>query len=46
MNKIVRKISIVVAAAAVSVGLLGVSAPAEADSSWGWVAPQKSSWGW
>lgn len=38
---IVRKVGITIAAAAVSVGLLGISAPAaHADTSWGYrVAP-------
>ena len=32
--KIARKIALVVATASVSVGLLGISAPAHADYSW------------
>ena len=31
---IVRKVATVTAAAALSIGLLGISAPAHADSSW------------
>ncbi len=38
MSNLGRKICIVVAAGAVSLGLVGVSAPAEArDSSWGYM---------
>jgi len=32
---IVRKFGITIAATAVSLGLLGISAPAQADTSWG-----------
>lgn len=32
---VVRKIAIVVATASLSIGLLGISAPAHADTSWG-----------
>ena len=32
---IARKVAVTVAAAALSVGLVGISAPAHADSSWG-----------
>lgn len=38
--KIVRKLGIVVAASAVSLGLLGITAPAHADLSWGTSAPK------
>ncbi len=39
--KKVRKLGVVLAACAVSFGILGVSAPAHAkmDSSWGWTTP-------
>lgn len=33
---IARKIAITVAATALSLGLVGISAPAQADSSWGY----------
>jgi hypothetical protein len=36
--KIARKIALVVATAAVSVGLLGISAPAHADLNWNYSA--------
>lgn len=39
---IARKITITIAATAVSLGLLGVSAPAQArDSSWGYVSTSR-----
>ena len=39
---IARKIGITVAATLVSFSLVGVSAPAQADSSWGWRTPVSS----
>jgi len=33
--KIARKVAVVVAAAGLSLGLLGITAPAQADISWG-----------
>jgi hypothetical protein len=38
--KIVRRIGIVVATAAVSFGIIGLSAPAHADISWGYAHTQ------
>ncbi len=38
---IARKAAIAVATAGLSLGLLGISAPAQADSSWGYVHVQK-----
>ena len=38
---IARKVAIAVATAGLSLGLLGISAPAQADSSWGWIVTQK-----
>jgi hypothetical protein len=33
---IARKVAIALVTATMSIGLLGISAPAHADSSWGW----------
>jgi hypothetical protein len=35
---IARKVAIALVTATMSVGLLGISAPAHADSTWGWRA--------
>ena len=45
MKNFGRKFGITVAATAVSLGLLGVSAPAEArDTSWGYVIQKSPGW--
>lgn len=45
MGNLGRKIGITVAATAVSLGLLGVSAPAEAkDTSWGYATYNAPGW--
>jgi hypothetical protein len=36
-----RKVAVVLAATGLSLGLLGISAPAQADSSWGWITVKK-----
>jgi hypothetical protein len=50
MKSLARRITIVLSATAVTVGLMGAVTPAEArDSSWGWVGTttaRDSSWGW
>ena len=38
---IARKAAIALATAGLSLGLLGISAPAQADSTWGWITVQK-----
>ncbi|GAA2140523.1 hypothetical protein GCM10009844_10210 [Nocardioides koreensis] len=38
---IARKAAIALATAGLSLGLLGISAPAQADTSWGWIQVQK-----
>jgi hypothetical protein len=52
MKSFTRRITIVLSATALSVGLMGAVSPAEAkkDSSWGWItsdtSARDSSWGW
>jgi hypothetical protein len=38
---IARKAAIALATAGLSLGLLGISAPAQADTTWGWISVQK-----
>ena len=38
---ITRKVAIALATAGLSLGLLGISAPAQADTTWGYIVTQK-----
>ena len=38
---IAKKVAVALATAGLSLGLLGITAPAQADSTWGWITVQK-----
>jgi len=41
LMNIAKKVAVALATAGLSLGLLGITAPAQADSTWGWITVQK-----